>query len=158
MHLVELGIAQYFIARALIELLKVGFFGYWSELEPDSADIELQQALDLYYEQHRTPTDVRVTSISTAQVDVTSDNPKIALKAARTRYLLPVFVHLLEVKGGAALINRSNAGAGSALLECGKSMVGYINLCRSEPRQMSPAALAKLGQLTDTCFRKWVEN
>eukprot|EP00959_Pyramimonas_sp_CCMP1952_P194898 4075681-Pyramimonas_sp.AAC.1 len=37
-------------------------------------------------------------------------------------------------------------------------MVGYINLCRSGPRQMSPAALAQLGQLTDACFRKWVEN
>eukprot|EP00959_Pyramimonas_sp_CCMP1952_P235407 4919275-Pyramimonas_sp.AAC.1 len=84
MHVVELGIAQYFIARTLIELLRARFFGFWNEVEPDSADVELQQALDLHYAQNRIPTDVRVTNISTTMVDISSDNPKITLKAART--------------------------------------------------------------------------
>eukprot|EP00959_Pyramimonas_sp_CCMP1952_P175419 3666292-Pyramimonas_sp.AAC.1 len=35
-------------------------------------------------------------------------------------------------------------------------MCGYINLCKSEPRSMSPDALTRLGELTDSCVREWV--
>eukprot|EP00959_Pyramimonas_sp_CCMP1952_P212601 4448242-Pyramimonas_sp.AAC.1 len=84
MHVVELGIMQYFIAITLVELLRASFFGPWSEDEPDSADLELQHTLSRYYSRNRVPSDVRVTNLSSTMVDATADNPKVALKAAKT--------------------------------------------------------------------------
>eukprot|EP00959_Pyramimonas_sp_CCMP1952_P084648 1770581-Pyramimonas_sp.AAC.1 len=135
----------------MISLLRAGFFGPWSEVEPDSADLELQHSLTFYYSRHNISSDVRVTNLSSAMVDASADNPKLTLKAAKTRYLLPFFVHILRDNGGAELINRSHAGLGSALLECGESMADYVALCKNEPRQMSAEALATLGRLTDAC-------
>eukprot|EP00959_Pyramimonas_sp_CCMP1952_P263071 5501126-Pyramimonas_sp.AAC.1 len=84
MHVVELGIMQYFIARALIELLRAGFFGEWSDVEPDSADLELRHALSRYYSENQISSDVRVTNLMSTMVDATAQNPKLTLKAAKT--------------------------------------------------------------------------
>eukprot|EP00959_Pyramimonas_sp_CCMP1952_P357907 7493524-Pyramimonas_sp.AAC.1 len=117
--------------------------------------MELQQSARLYYDQKGISSDLRVTNLSSAMVDTTADNPSISLKAAKSRYLLPFFVHLLESKGGEDVLNRRRAESGTHLFKCGKAMCEYINICRREPRHMSDEALAHLAHVTRVCVQSW---
>ena len=92
MHTADLGITQYLIANVWFELFKqIG--GLVTKPQPAMAHLtKLMKVASAMIEQDRSP----VARLTFAQIRAQGESPKLKCKAAETRHLLPVLLHMLR--------------------------------------------------------------
>ncbi|CAK0854496.1 unnamed protein product, partial [Prorocentrum cordatum] len=157
MHVADLGILAYFMATVLWLLVRLGYFGNFTDADHDEVDVAMSDALKQYYKAKGVPDRERQIGLK-VQMLGDENSPYLKLKAGKSRSLLPFVVFTLRQKGGRDLLDRHDPVQldGTKLLTVGEGMVEYYAIMKSQPRNMEELALLQLQAVVDRTMNAWI--